>query len=195
MPTVLEPQKTEVERETHRIDHFFSMPAARADRWRELTAVARSWSDGRGDLASVASALEAIEALEEFHAFPGAHLMALLRDRLDEASAASFAELARGISTAIVTRSYKHARKSAADDDQAGGRKATDRDRSGARLGDARPRGGPASLFRNAGGRPECRDDGLSDRQGVPPAAPTRRTSSSTRSCPSARSRTRSAPP
>ena len=55
---------------------------------------------------------------------------------------------------------------------RAGGRKGPDRRRSGARLGDARPRRGPATLFRNAGGRPERRDDGLSDRQGVPPAAP-----------------------
>ena len=30
-----------------RIDHFFSMPAARADRWRDLVAAARSWASGK----------------------------------------------------------------------------------------------------------------------------------------------------
>lgn len=93
---------------TQRIDHFFSMPAARADRWRELTAVANDWIEGAAKVGAVRAALDALGAIEEFHAFPGRTLMAKLRDRLDADSDESFAELANAISRAIVTRRYKH---------------------------------------------------------------------------------------
>ena len=92
---------------SQRIDHFFSMPAARADRWRELNALAAAWADGSGSRASVEAALDALGAIEEFHAFPGSQLMGKLRERLEAGAAETFADLARQISTAIVTRSYK----------------------------------------------------------------------------------------
>jgi len=90
-----------------RVDHFFSMPAARADRWRDLTAVANDWAAGSSNQAAVASSLDALGAIEEFHAFPGRRLMAKLRERLEAGSAESFAELARRISRSIITRRYK----------------------------------------------------------------------------------------
>ena len=101
MATVLKPA------EPQRIDHFFSMPAARADRWRELTALANDWSSGTGSVAAVESALEALGPIEEFHAFPGRRVMSRLRDRLGAGSAEAFAEFARQISRSIVTRQYK----------------------------------------------------------------------------------------
>lgn len=130
---------------TERIDHFFSMPSARADRWRDLTAAARSWVEGRGDRAAVIAALQGIESLEEFHAFPGARVMALLRERLDETSAAGFAALARRISAAIVTRSHKYIRHADADEDE----KEEDR-----RLADAVPGLMSATLGREEARRP-----------------------------------------
>jgi len=50
---------------TQRIDHFFSMPAARADRWRELTAVANDWIEGAAKVGAVRAALDALGAIEE----------------------------------------------------------------------------------------------------------------------------------
>ena len=92
--------------ETRRIDHFF----ARADRWRDLATMAGRWATGAASRAAIDAAFSDIEAQEEFHAFPGARLMGALRDRLagDLASAQPFAALVRRISSAIVTRDFKH---------------------------------------------------------------------------------------
>ncbi len=91
-----------------RIDYFFSMPAARADNWRELMAVARRWAEGNAGRAEVEAAFDRVRVLEEFHAYPGARLVATLRERIGSGAAAGAADLARRISGAIVTRSYKH---------------------------------------------------------------------------------------
>src|SRR5437763_16944023 len=89
-----------------RIDHLF----ARADRWRELANIARLWAGDGATRNVLDAAFAKIEVQEEFHAFPGARLMAALRERLtgDLASAQSFATLVRRVSRAIVTRDYKH---------------------------------------------------------------------------------------
>jgi arginine decarboxylase len=91
-----------------RIDHFFSMPSARADRWRDLVGVARAWSGGRADRTAVEAALAELGPIEDFHAFPGARLMAGLRERLQGGDAKGFAALVRRVSAAIVTRDFKH---------------------------------------------------------------------------------------
>jgi len=91
-----------------RIDHFFSMPSARADRWRDLVGVARAWSGGRADRNAVEAALAELGPIEDFHAFPGARLMAGLRERLQGGDAKGFAALVRRVSAAIVTRDFKH---------------------------------------------------------------------------------------
>ncbi|RUM95769.1 decarboxylase [Pseudaminobacter arsenicus] len=98
----------ETENRQQRIDHFFSMPAARADRWRDLTAIANDWSAGAANRSSVEAALSALGAIEEYHAFPGRRLMSKLAERLHAGSAESFAELARRLSRSVVTRQYKH---------------------------------------------------------------------------------------
>ena len=89
-----------------RIDQFY----ARADRWRELASIARRAESGKLDRDAIETALAEIDLHEEFHAFPGGRLLAALRERLDSDRFAvrSFAALARRISTAIVTRDYKH---------------------------------------------------------------------------------------
>ncbi|WP_274629851.1 decarboxylase [Arvimicrobium flavum] len=94
--------------ERERIDHFFSMPAARADKWRELTAIANDWAAGTADRSSVEATLDSLGAIEEFHAFPGRRLTSKLRERLHADAAESFAELARRLSRSVVTRQYKH---------------------------------------------------------------------------------------
>ncbi|TXR47086.1 decarboxylase [Phyllobacterium endophyticum] len=92
----------------HRIDHFFSMPAARADRWRDIVGASRAWSSGRSDKAAVEAAFAELGPIEEFHAFPGAGLMGALREKLHGDNAVGFTELVRRISAAIVTRDFKY---------------------------------------------------------------------------------------
>jgi len=91
-----------------RIDYFFSMPAARADNWRELMGTARSWAEERATRADVEAAFNRVRLLEQFHAYPGARLMAALSERIQSGAAAGAADLARRISGSIVTRAYKH---------------------------------------------------------------------------------------
>ncbi|MFL6735374.1 MAG: hypothetical protein ACJ8EY_11860 [Sphingomicrobium sp.] len=92
--------------EPRRIDHFY----ARADRWRDLVNLARSWARSHRDRETVEAKFHELEVQEEFHAFPGQRLIAALRERLysDRDSAESFALLAHRVSAAIVTRDYKH---------------------------------------------------------------------------------------
>ena len=92
---------------TKPIDRFFSAPAERNDRWREVTAAAKAWADGRGDRAAVEAALAEGAAVEEFHAFPGTRLLGALRGRLEQGDAAGCSALARHLSTAIASRTYK----------------------------------------------------------------------------------------
>src|SRR6478752_7393614 len=89
-----------------RIDHHF----ARADRWRDLADLARRWTAGRAERQDVETAFAELELQEQYYAFPGARLLTALRARIaaDRSSAESFAALVRRISSAIVTRDYKH---------------------------------------------------------------------------------------
>lgn len=99
MDTVLRPKEP--------IDHLFSAPAARSDRWREIVASARNWAAG-GDRAEVHAALAALGATENFFAFPGPGLIAKLSQRLDADDASGFLRLARRISSFIATGGYRH---------------------------------------------------------------------------------------
>jgi arginine decarboxylase len=90
-----------------RIDVFFSTPAARADRWRDLVDAAQAWAAGRGDRAAFASALDAVSTIEEFHGYPGPQLMTALRDSAEMDNAAATAALAWRISSALMTRSFR----------------------------------------------------------------------------------------
>jgi arginine decarboxylase len=90
-----------------RIDQFFSAPSARNDAWREINACGKAWAAGRADRARVEAALAAALPVESFHAYPGAKLLASLRERLDQNDATGFAALAQHISRAIASRSYR----------------------------------------------------------------------------------------
>jgi arginine decarboxylase len=104
-PSKREPAQSATDR---RIDHFFSMSAARADAWRDLLADARKWTAGRTDRQAVETQFDQISLFEEFHAFPGARLMAALRAELERGDATGFANMVERLSGAILTRSYKH---------------------------------------------------------------------------------------
>ena len=99
---------TQADSQVTRIDKFFSMPAARADFWRDLVAAAQRWASGKGERKAVEAALSELAVMEEFHAYPGVRLINALREKLGTDAAQSFATLARNISSAIITRDYKH---------------------------------------------------------------------------------------
>jgi arginine decarboxylase len=90
-----------------RLDHFFSFPGARADRWRSFHVAARDWARGPGDAAAVRELFHGLYAYEGFFAYPGRQLLATLRQRIDAGQAGATAALAQRISEAILTRSYK----------------------------------------------------------------------------------------
>jgi arginine decarboxylase len=90
-----------------RVDHFFSFPGARADRWRGFHAAAREWAWGRGELAVVRTQFDALVPYELFFAYPGRQLLATLRQRIDGGQAEAAAALGQRISESILTRSYK----------------------------------------------------------------------------------------
>ena len=92
---------------TGRIDQFLLLHAARADKWRELISLAGEWARGKGDRKAVEAAVAAMAPLEEFHAYPGARLLAALNERVAGGDAAGVATLARRISNALLTRAYR----------------------------------------------------------------------------------------
>jgi arginine decarboxylase len=90
-----------------RIDQFFAGPGARGDQWRNLVESAESWSDGSGSRSDVEAALATMTATEEYHAYPGSQLMTQLREHAAENDAAATALLARRITRAVITRSFR----------------------------------------------------------------------------------------
>ena len=95
------------ERNPLRIDSFFSTPAAREDRWRDLVDTAKAWTGGNSDRAAFEAAFNQAATIEEFHGYPGPHLMAALRNRAEADDAAGTAALAWRISSALLTRSFR----------------------------------------------------------------------------------------
>jgi arginine decarboxylase len=89
------------------IDRFFAGPGARGDQWRDLVELAEAWSKGSGDRTKVEAALAELTVTEEFHAYPGPQLITALRDCVAENDAHAAASLARRITRAILTRSFR----------------------------------------------------------------------------------------
>ena len=85
-----------------RIDAFFVLHAARADRWRAAADVADRWAAGEGDRSAVKAALGDVLIMEEFHAVPGAKIMRALDQRIEADDAAGTARAVRRISEAIL---------------------------------------------------------------------------------------------
>jgi arginine decarboxylase len=94
-------------RQQGRIDQFFAGPGARADQWRHLVELAEGWSHGSGSRAKFEAALADMAATEEFHAYPGTQLMTALRDHAAANDASATATLARRITRALLTRSFR----------------------------------------------------------------------------------------
>ena len=96
------------------LDHFFSSSAARLDRWRELNAKAQTWAaearSGKrgGGRAATEAALAEVRALEDFFAFPGVRLMKSLAERISGDDALGVGRLARRISGALLSGSYRY---------------------------------------------------------------------------------------
>ncbi len=90
-----------------RIDQFFPGLRARGDQWRDLVELAEAWSNGAGSRAKVEAALTEMTATEEYHAYPGLQLMTSLRDRAADNEARATASLARRITRAMLTRSFR----------------------------------------------------------------------------------------
>jgi arginine decarboxylase len=98
-----------------RVDQFFTGTEARYDRWRTLLQQAREWDTAAkqrtqdADTArdKVATSLNDLRQWEDFHAYPGPALLNLLGERVKSGDSVGAARLARMISTAVVTHSYR----------------------------------------------------------------------------------------
>ena len=113
--------------EMRRVDHLFDAAEARFDRWRELLKACQRWAaragtKEAGKLKTACSVLfGAIEPAEDFHAYPGARLLAMLRDRIDGDDPVGAMRLSQRISFALMQRSYRRdAAEWEADDDPTG---------------------------------------------------------------------------
>jgi arginine decarboxylase len=96
------------------VDRFFSGTEARYDRWRRLLQYAREWesaasqrSPEESHRARVVSSLEELKQWEDFYAYPGYALLGSLSERAKSGDAVGTARLARMISTAIVSHSFR----------------------------------------------------------------------------------------
>jgi arginine decarboxylase len=95
-----------VARHSVRIDQFFAGPGARGDQWRNLAGLAGAWKKS-GSRAKFDAALAELTATEEFHAYPGLKLMSALRDHAAANDADATAALARRITRALLTKSFR----------------------------------------------------------------------------------------
>src|SRR5262245_4478505 len=94
---------------------FFSASEARADRWRQLLAVARAWQSsathGKPDdtlFGDVVSLFGEVAPLEAFFAYPGPRLMAAIEQSLAEHNPGSCVRLVQLVSSSILTGAYRH---------------------------------------------------------------------------------------
>jgi arginine decarboxylase len=98
---------------TTSLDHFFSAVSARLDRWRDLARSAQAWaakSDGNAAAlrAECARRLEGLRPLEALQAFPGPRLMQWIEERVSSGDAHGTVRLVQRVSTALMSRSYRH---------------------------------------------------------------------------------------
>jgi arginine decarboxylase len=107
MSNAVTTQKTQV-------DRFFTGTEARYDRWRGLLQQAREWEmsakqgvAGDANGARVVKSLEELRQWEDYYAYPGLALLNLLSERAASGDVTGTVRLARAISTAIITHSYR----------------------------------------------------------------------------------------
>ncbi len=96
-----------------RIDHLFSVVAARTDRWSALNRSAREWATrssekrAREMQAQCLQLLEDLRTMEDYYAFPGHRLLAALQDRIGSGDAMGAARLVQRIAMSLMNRSYR----------------------------------------------------------------------------------------
>ena len=93
------------------LDHFFSVVAARLDRWRDLGKCAQAWvAKGQGAAglkAECARRLEQLRPFESLQAYPGVRLLKALEERVSSGDASGTARLVQRVSSALMSRSYR----------------------------------------------------------------------------------------
>jgi arginine decarboxylase len=89
-------------------DQFLLLHSARADNWREVATSADAWAIKGGKRSALEAVLAGVEIVEEYHAYPGAKLLASLRESIATDDAAGAAKLARRISNGLLTRAYRN---------------------------------------------------------------------------------------
>lgn len=89
----------------------YAIFSARNDRWGQLARSAESWARATGAKETLASECAAgfaeLEMVEHYFAYPGAKLMAVLRELLEAADAGAAAKFARRIATTIANGAYR----------------------------------------------------------------------------------------
>jgi arginine decarboxylase len=96
-----------------RIDHLFDLAEARFDNWRDLLKASRQWAarvgtkDAAPQKTRCAALLGEILPVEDFHAYPGARLLATLKERVGSGDAVGATRLVQRISESLVQRSYR----------------------------------------------------------------------------------------
>src|SRR3954451_7101781 len=100
---------------TPQVDRFFTGTEARYDRWRTFLSLAKQWEIAANQRKSedssrtkVNNALEELRAWEDYYAYPGPVLLNSLNERITSGDAVGTARLARVLSGAIVTHSYRN---------------------------------------------------------------------------------------
>jgi arginine decarboxylase len=96
------------------VDRFYTGVEARFDRWRTLLQLAREWeiaskNSGAAETyaAQIAKSLEDLRQWEDYYAYPGIALFNTLASRAASGDVAGTVRLARTISAALVTHSYR----------------------------------------------------------------------------------------
>jgi arginine decarboxylase len=94
------------------MSQFLAASEARVDRWRILNRVARALVSAGGKAAEplrheAASVLAELVPLEDVNGYPGPHLMAQIRERLQTGDTTGLARLVQRISSALLSNSYR----------------------------------------------------------------------------------------
>jgi arginine decarboxylase len=101
--------------ETATLTDFFSAAEARADQWRQLSALARAWQSaaarGRSEdskFIEVLNLFGEVAPLEAFYAYPGPRLMHAIEQALADRNPGVAVRLVQQVSTALLTGTYRH---------------------------------------------------------------------------------------
>nr|WP_314073609.1 ornithine decarboxylase [uncultured Roseococcus sp.] len=89
------------------VDEFLLIHSSRPDSWRDLTHLTDGWAQGSAKRGDIEAKLAGMEAGEGYHAYPGPVLFGALGEKCAASDAAGAALLARRISNALLTHSYR----------------------------------------------------------------------------------------